>query len=72
MTRTQAQQQEKLSKPLKVTEKLGNDITRDGLVIMQRQDDSLEKFIKEVQKRYKRGPIYSQAKLRTKYYAGTG
>ena len=48
-TRSQAKKREKPSKPLKVIDELGDDITRDGLLAMQQQDVSLQKFLKEAQ-----------------------
>jgi len=48
-TRSQAKKGEKPSKRLKVIDELRGDITRDGLVAMQQQDVSLQKFLKEAQ-----------------------
>jgi len=39
-TRSQAKKREKPSKPLKVIDELGDDITRDGLLAMQQQEIS--------------------------------
>jgi len=49
MTRSQAKRQEKQVRQLKVIDNLGDDMSRDKLIVMQQQDCSLMKFMKETE-----------------------
>jgi len=55
VTRAQAKQQVKPIKPLKVIENLGEDVTREKLIVLQGQDPSLAKFMKEAEQNQKAG-----------------
>jgi len=55
VTRAQAKQQVKPTKPLKVIENLGEDVTRERLITLQGQDPSLTKFMKEAEQNQKVG-----------------
>jgi len=64
VTRAQAKQQVKPIKPLKVTENLGEDVTRGKLIALQGQDPSLTKFMKEAEqnKKAERAEVYFKMK----------
>jgi len=55
VTRAQAKQQVKPTKPLKVIENLAEDATREKLITLQGQDPSLTKFMKEAEQNQKAG-----------------
>jgi len=55
VTRAQAKQQFKPTKPLKVIENLEEDVTREKLITLQGQDPSLTKFMKEAEQNQKAG-----------------
>jgi len=54
-TRAQVKQQVKPIKPLKVIENLGEDVTREKLIALQRQDPSLAKYVKQAEQNQKVG-----------------
>jgi len=54
-TRAQAKQQVKPTKPLKVVANLGEDVTREKIITLQGQDQSLTKFVKEAEQNQKAG-----------------
>jgi len=49
VTRAQAEQKIKPTKPLKVIENLGDDVMRENLITLQGQYPSLAKFVKEAE-----------------------
>jgi len=49
VTRSQVKRQEKPVKQLKVIDSVGDDVSRDKLIAMQKQDFSLSKFMKETE-----------------------
>jgi len=55
VTSAQAKQQVKRIKPLKVIEKLGEDVTREKLITLHGHDPSLAKFMKEAEQNHKTG-----------------
>jgi len=55
VTRAQAKHEVKPTKPLKVIENLGEDVTREKLIRLQGQDPSLTKFMKEAEQNQKAG-----------------
>ena len=64
VTRAQAKQQAKPSKPLKVIGNLGVDVAREKIIILQGQDPSLTKFMKEAEQNQKvgRSEVYFKMK----------
>jgi len=55
VTRAQDKQQVKPIKPLKVTENLGEDVTREKLIALRGQDPSLDRLMKEAEQNQKAG-----------------
>jgi len=53
VTKSQAKNQAKPIKPLKVIDNLGDDVTREKLITLQKQDASLAKFMKEAEQNQK-------------------